>query len=81
MGMSAMLWLLANRMKVSMNHAMLILLLVQLLGDVAIAMILPDRLGNEGMGLLKRTKEGGTDNLEGDMHSMTVISSKLSEQI
>jgi len=64
-----------------MNHAVPILLSVQPLGDVAIAAILLDRLGNEGMGPLKRTKEGGTDNPEGDTHSMTVMSSKLSERI
>ena len=81
MGMSATLWLLANGMKVSMNHAVPISLLVQLLGDVAIAAILPERSGNEGMGPLERTKEGGTDKPEGDMHSMTIMSSKLSEQI
>ena len=68
-------------MKVSINHAMLISLLVQLLGDVAIAVILPKRSDNKGMGPLKRMKEGGTDNPEGDIHSMTIISSKLSKQI
>ena len=79
--MSATLWLLANRIKVSMNHTVPILLSVQSLGDVVIAMILPDRSGNEGMGPLERMKEGGTDNPEGDMHSMTIMSSKLSERI
>ena len=59
-GTLATLWSLANGIKVSMNHAVPILLSVQPLGDVAIAVILLDRLGNEGMGLLERTKEGGT---------------------
>jgi len=62
-----------------MNHAVPISLLVQLLGDVTIAAILLDRSGKEGMGLLERTNEGGTDNPEGDMHLMTVMSSRLSE--
>jgi len=80
-GALATLWLLANGMNVSVNHAMPILLLVQPLGDVVIAVILPDRSGNEGMGPLERMKEGGTDNPEGDMHSITIMSSRLSEQI
>ena len=46
-----------------------------------ITVILKNGLGKERMGLLKRIKEGGTDNLEDDMHSMMVISSKLSEQM
>jgi hypothetical protein len=74
------LWLLANGMKVSMNQAMLILLSIQLLGDVAIAEIVPDRVGNEGTHLLERMNEGGTNNPDGEMHSMMVISSRLSEQ-
>src|SRR5216683_3261143 len=64
-GASATLWLLANGMNVSMNHAMLISLSVQLLGDIVITAILPDTSGNEGVGLLERTKEGGIDNPEG----------------
>src|SRR5216683_2005935 len=72
-GASATLWLLANGMNVSMNHAMLISLSVQPLGDVAIAAILPDTSGNEGVGPLKRTKEGGIDKPEGDTHSMTIM--------
>jgi len=78
---SATLWSLANGMNVSVNYAVPISLSVQPLGDVAIAAISPDRSGNEGMGLLERMKEGGTDNPEGDTHSMTVMSSRLSEQI
>jgi hypothetical protein len=66
-------------MNISKNHAVLILLLVQLLGEVTITAISLDRLGKEGMGLLERTNEGGTDNPEGDMHLMTVMSSKLSK--
>jgi hypothetical protein len=71
MGALATLWSLANGMNVSMNHAVLISLSVQPLGDVVIAAISPDRSGNEGMGPLERTKEGGTDNPEGDMHSIS----------
>jgi hypothetical protein len=70
---------LANGINISINHAMPISLLVQPLGDVAITEILKDGLGKEGMGLLERTKEGGTDNPEGDTHSMMVISSELSK--
>jgi hypothetical protein len=66
-------------MNIFKNHTVLISLLVQLLGEVTITAISLDRLGKEGMGLLERTNEGGTDNPEGDMHSMTVISSKLSK--
>jgi hypothetical protein len=66
-------------MNISINQAVPISLLVQLLGDVAIAAILPDRSDKEGRGLLERMKEGGTDNPEGDTHSMTVMSSRLSE--
>jgi len=66
-------------MNISINHAMLISLLVQPLGDVTIAAISLDRSGNEGMGLLERTKEGGTDNPEGDTHLMTIMSSRLSK--
>jgi len=80
-GALAALWLLANGMNVSVNHAVPISLSVQPLGDIAIAVILPEMLGNEGVGLLERTKEGGTDNPEGDTHSMTIISSRLSDQI
>ncbi len=78
-GTSATLWSLANSINVSVNQAVPILLSVQPLGDVAIAAILLDRSGNEGKGLLERMKEGGTDNPEGDMDSMTVMSSRLSE--
>jgi len=78
-GASVTLWSLANGINISMNHAVPILLSVQPLGDIAIAAILKDGLGKEGMGLLERTKEGGTDNPEGDTHLMIVISSKLSE--
>src|SRR6266853_891919 len=80
-GASVTLWSLANGINVSMNHAVPISLSVQLLGDVAIAAILKDGLGKEGMGPLERTKEGGTDNPEGDTHSMMVISSKLSKRM
>ncbi len=80
MGASITLWLLANGMNVSMNHMVPISLSVQPLGDVAIAAILLDRLGKEGVGPLERMKEGGTDNPEGDTHLMTIISSRLSEQ-
>src|SRR6266853_4773006 len=80
-GASVTLWLLANGMNVSVNHAVPISLSVQPLGDVAIAAILPDRWGNERVGPLERTKEGGTDKPEGDMHSMTIMSSKLSDRI
>ena len=80
-GASATLWSLENGINISINQAVPILLSVQPLGDVAITTILPDRLGNKGKGLLERTKEGGTDNPEGDMHSMTVMSSRLSERI
>jgi hypothetical protein len=66
-------------MNISKNHAVPISLLVQLLGEVAITAILLDRLGKEGMGPLERMNKGGTDNPEGEMHSMTVMSSKLSE--
>jgi hypothetical protein len=75
------LWLLANGMKDSMNQAVPISLSIQPLGDVAIAEIVPDRVGNEGTHLLERTNEGGTDNLDGEMHSMTVMSSRLSERM
>jgi len=78
-GTSVTLWLLANGMNVSKNHTVPISLSVQPLGEVVIAAILLDRLGKEGMGLLERMNEGGTDNPEGEMHSMTVMSSKLSE--
>ena len=78
---SVTLWSLANGINVFMNHAIPISLLVQLLWNVTITMILKNGLGKEGMGLLKRIKKGETDNLEGDMHSMMVISSKLSEQM
>jgi hypothetical protein len=44
-----------------------------------IAPILLDRLGKEEVGLLERIKKGGTTNPEGEMHSMTVISSRLLE--
>ena len=74
------LWLLANGMKDSMNQAVLISLSVQPLGDVAIAEIMPDRVGNEGTHPLERTNEGGTNNPDGEMHSMTVMSSRLSER-
>jgi hypothetical protein len=80
MGVSLTLWPLANGMNVSVNHAMPISLSVQPLGDIAIAEILLDRPGNEGTHLLERTNEGGTDNLDGEMHSMMVMSSRLSEQ-
>src|SRR5216683_3269470 len=80
-GASVTLWSLANSINVSMNHAVPILLLVQPLGDVTIATILKDGSGKEGMGPLERTKEGGTDNPEGDTHSMMVISSKLSKRM
>ena len=73
------LWLLANGMKVSMNQAMLISLSIQPLGDVAIAEIMSDRVGNEGTYPLEKMNEGGTDNLDGEMHSMMVMSSRLSE--
>jgi hypothetical protein len=63
-----------------MNQAVPISLSVQPLGDVAIAKIVLDRVGNEGTHPLERTNEGGTDNLDGKMHLMTVISSRLSEQ-
>jgi hypothetical protein len=79
-GASITLWLLANRMNVSMNHMVPISLSVQPLGDVVIALILLNRSGKEGVGPLERTKEGGADNPEGEMHSMTVISSRLSER-
>jgi hypothetical protein len=46
-----------------------------------ITVILKNGLGKERIGLLKRIKEGGTDNLEGDMHLMMVISSKLFKQM
>jgi hypothetical protein len=81
MGASVTLWLLANGMNISKNHTVLILLSVQPLGEVTIAVILLDRSGKEGMGPLERTNEGGTDNPEGETHSMTVISSKLSERM
>ena len=81
MGTSVTLWLLANGMNISKNHAMPILLSVQPLGEVMITAILLDRLGKEGMGPLERMNEGGTNNPEGDMHSITVMSSKLSKQI
>ena len=68
-------------MNVSMNHAVPISLSVQPLEDVAIAEILPDRPGNEGMPPLERTNEGGIDNPDGEMHSMTVMSSRLSERM
>ena len=42
------LWLLANGTKDSMNQAMPISLSVQPLGDVVIAEIVLDRVGNEG---------------------------------
>ena len=74
------LWLLANGMKDLMNQAVPILLSVQPLGDVAIAEIVPDRVGNEGTHMLERTNKGGTDNPDGEMHSMTVMSSRLSER-
>jgi len=79
MGTSVTLWLLENGINVSMNHTVLISLLVQPLRDVMIAVISLDRSGKEGMGPLERTNEEGTDNPEGDMHSMTVISSRLSK--
>jgi len=59
----------------------LISLSVQPLGDVVIAEIVLDRVGNEGTHLLERTNEGGTDNSDGEMHSMTVMSFRLSEQM
>jgi len=68
-------------MNISINQAVPISLSVQPLGDVTIATILPDRSGKEGRGPLERTKERGTDNLEGDMHSMTVMSFRLSKQM
>ena len=74
------LWLLANGMKVLMNQAVPILLSIQPLGDIAIAEIMPDRVGNEGTHLLKRMNEGGTNNLDGEMHLMMVMSSRLSER-
>ncbi len=70
----------AEEQAVSVNHAVLILLLVQPLGNVVIAVILLDRSGKEGVGPLERMKEGGTDNPEGDMHLMTIMSSRLSKQ-
>ena len=79
MGAVFTLWLLANGMKDSMNQAVPILLSVQPLGDVAIAEIVLDRVRNEGTHLLKRTNKGGTDNLDGKMHLMMVMSSRLSE--
>jgi len=79
MGASVTLWLLENGINVSINHAVPISLSVQPLGDVTITAISLDRLGKEGMGPLERMNEGGTDNLEGDMHLMTVMSSRLSE--
>src|SRR6266851_7076570 len=81
MGAVFTLWLLANGMKVSMNQAVLISLSVQPLGDIAIAEIVLDRVGNEGTHPLERTNKGGTDNLDGEMHSMMVVSSRLSEQM
>ncbi len=81
MGASVTLWLLENGINVSMNHAVPISLSVQPLGDVVITAISLDRLGKEGMGPLERTNEGGTDNPEGDMHLMTVMSSRLSERM
>jgi len=80
MGAVFTLWLLANGMKVLMNQAVLISLSIQPLGDVAIAEIVPDRVGNEGTHPLKRTNEGGTDNPDGEMHLMMVMSSRLSER-
>jgi hypothetical protein len=80
MGVAFTLWLLANGMKVSMNQAMLISLSIQLLVDVVIAEIVPDRVGNEGTHPLERTNEGGTNNPDGEMHLMMVISSRLSER-
>jgi len=80
MGAVFTLWLLANGMKVSMNQAVPISLSVQPLGDVAIAEIVPDRVGNEGTHPLERTNKGGTNNPDGEMHSMMVMSSRLSER-
>ena len=74
------LWLLANGMKVLMNQAVLILLSIQPLGDVAITEIMPDRVGNEGTYPLEKMNKGGTDNLDGEMHSMMVMSFRLSER-
>jgi hypothetical protein len=81
MSTSVTLWLLPNGINVFKNHAVPILLLVQPLGEVTIAMISLDRLRKERMGLLERTNEGETYNLEGDTHLMTVMSAKLSEQM
>ena len=80
MGAVFTLWLLANGMKDSMNQAVPILLSVQPLGDIAIAEIMPDRVGNEGTHPLERMNEGGTNNPDGEMHLMMVISSRLSER-
>jgi hypothetical protein len=48
MGTSITLWLLANRMNISVNYMVPILLLVQPLGDITIAVILLERSEKEG---------------------------------